>query len=64
MLDPGCRWQWLDPGLSDRETLRNVARRLDAERLVAYPVSIRVNRPANDDPALLEPVGDTGDSGA
>ncbi|AGA34815.1 protein of unknown function DUF159 [Thioalkalivibrio nitratireducens DSM 14787] len=64
VLDPGCRWQWLDPGLSDRKTLRNVARRQDPERLVAYPVSTRVNRPANDDPALLEPVDDAGGSRA
>ncbi|AHE97555.1 SOS response-associated peptidase [Thioalkalivibrio paradoxus] len=64
VLDPECRWSWLDPGISDRETLRRVARRLDPERLVAYPVSTRVNRPANDDPGLVEPIADTGDPGA
>jgi len=60
VLDPECRWQWLDPELSDRETIRKVARRLDPERLIAYPVSTRVNRPANDDPKLIEPETDTG----
>ena len=60
VLDPECRWQWLDPGLSDRETIRKVARRLDPDRLTAYPVSTRVNRPANDDPGLLEPINDSG----
>ena len=60
VLDPECRWQWLDPGLSDRETIRKVARRLDSDRLTAYPVSTRVNRPANDDPGLVEPIDDSG----
>lgn len=59
-LDPECRWPWLDPGLSDRETLRKVARRLDPNRLIAVPVSSRVNRPENDDATLLEPITDAG----
>jgi putative SOS response-associated peptidase YedK len=58
VLDPERRWQWLDPELSERDTIRKVARRLDPERLIAYPVSTRVNRPANDDPGLLEPIDD------
>jgi putative SOS response-associated peptidase YedK len=60
VLDPECRWQWLDPGLSDRETIRKAARRLNPDRLTAYPVSIRVNRPASDDPDLLESIDDSG----
>jgi putative SOS response-associated peptidase YedK len=56
VLDPGCRWQWLDPGLSDRETIRRVARRLDPKRLIAYPVATKVNRPENDEPSLIEAV--------
>ena len=60
VLGPECRWQWLDPELSDRETIRKVARRLDPDRLIAYPVSTRVNRPANDDPELIEPEAETG----
>ena len=63
VLDAECRWQWLDPELSDRETIRKVARRLHPERLIAYPVSTRVNRPANDDPGLLEPIEDPDGSG-
>ena len=54
VLDPGCRWQGLDPELSDRETIRKGAGRLDPERLIAYPASPRVNRPANDHPVLIE----------
>jgi hypothetical protein len=34
VLDPECRWQWLDPELSDRDTIRKVARRLDPDRLI------------------------------
>ena len=56
VLDPERRWKWLDPELSDRDTIRKVARRLDPERLIAYPVSTRVNRPANADPGLIEQV--------
>ena len=62
VLDPECRWQWLDPELSDRDAIRKVARRLDPDRLVAYSVSTRVNRPANDDPGLIEPEMDAGDN--
>ena len=60
VLDPECRWQWLDPELSDRETIRKVTRRLDPDRLIAYSVSTRVNRPSYDDPGLLEPIEDSG----
>jgi putative SOS response-associated peptidase YedK len=55
VLDPECRWKWLDPRTTDREQRRAVTRRLDPGRLVAYPVSTRVNRPSNDDAALIEP---------
>ena len=60
VLGPECRWQWLDPKLSDRETIRKVARRLNPDRLIAYPVSTLVNRPANDDEGLIEPEADAG----
>ena len=35
---------------------------MDPDRLIAYPVSTRVNRPANDDPGLIEPETDAGDN--
>ncbi len=60
MLDTECRWQWLDPERSDRESIRQAARRLDPHRIIAYPVSTRVNRPDNDDPGLLEPIDASG----
>lgn len=40
--------------VSRRNLLVLVARRLNPGRLIAYPVSPRVNRPANDDPSLIE----------
>ena len=63
VLDPERRWQWPDPTVSDRETIRRIARRLIPERLIAYPVSTGVNRPANDGPELLEPVDDSDGAG-
>ena len=44
------------PELSDRETIRKVARWSDPERLIASPSSGRVNRPANYVPSLIEEV--------
>jgi putative SOS response-associated peptidase YedK len=58
VLDPERREPWLDPELSERDKIRKAARRMDPGRLIAYPVSTRVNRPANDDPSLIEPVDD------
>jgi putative SOS response-associated peptidase YedK len=56
VLDPGCWASWLDPDLTARADIRRAVQRLDPEALEAWPVSPRVNRPSEDDPALLEPV--------
>ncbi len=56
VLDPACRWQWLDPGLRERPDIRAATRRLDPARLTAFPVSTRVNRPENDEISLLDPL--------
>lgn len=56
VLDPDTRWSWLDPTLTDRDAVRGAVRRLCIDRLVAYPVSTRVNRPDNDDASLIEPL--------
>lgn len=55
VLDPACRWAWLDPALRERRALRRAVRRLNPEELQVYPVSRRVNRPGEDDPGLVEP---------
>ena len=49
--------RWLDPGASDTEALEAMLDAFPAERMSAYPVSRHVNRPANDDPTCIEPVG-------
>jgi putative SOS response-associated peptidase YedK len=45
---------WLDPTSRDAD-VHDLMRPYPAERLVAEPVSTRVNRPDNDDPLCLEP---------
>ncbi|RTQ99626.1 SOS response-associated peptidase [Halomonas nitroreducens] len=55
VLDAESLAPWLDPRLTDRETLRRVVHHLDPERLTHWPVSPRVNRPTQDDAALVSP---------
>jgi len=59
VLDPACYSAWLDTGRNTRDAVKAAARALAPARLKAWPVDTRVNRPANDDPALIEPVGDS-----
>ena len=47
---------WLDPSVHEVERLQPLLRPYPAEEMTAYPVSTRVNNPANDSPTLLEPV--------
>lgn len=47
---------WLDPDQHDPERLRQILVSGVADRLVATPVSKRVNQVVNDDATLLEPV--------
>jgi len=54
---PASAWgQWLDPGEHDRDTLSALLSPAPDEWFEAYPVSTRVNRVGNNDPALLTPV--------
>lgn len=55
VLDPDCWNAWLDPERTSRSAVRSVVRSLRAEVLESYAVSQRVNRPDNDDAAVLEP---------
>jgi putative SOS response-associated peptidase YedK len=48
--------RWLDPATTDPEALRSVVTPFDADAMESWPVSTRVNTPANDDAQLLEPV--------
>jgi putative SOS response-associated peptidase YedK len=54
VLDPGARTAWLDPATDDPAALLVPA---PDDALEAWPVSPRVNRPANDDAALIAAVG-------
>jgi putative SOS response-associated peptidase YedK len=45
---------WLDRGNANISELQNLLRPYASERMEAYPVSLRVNTPRNDDPALIE----------
>lgn len=58
-LDAESLEPWLDPDLTDRETIRNVVHHLDADLITHWPVSQRVNRPVEDDPSLIEPIATT-----
>lgn len=49
---------WLDPANSDPAQLKALVRPYPAERMAAHPVGMRVNTPAADDPALLEPAAE------
>ncbi len=51
---------WLDPTLTAPHAARALLRPLSAEQLRAWPVSRRVNSPANDDLTLLEEVSAQG----
>ncbi|MDP9474197.1 MAG: SOS response-associated peptidase [Actinomycetota bacterium] len=46
---------WLDPGFEDKEALLDLLRPYPSDRMEAYPVSRRVNRPANNEPGVVEP---------
>lgn len=56
VLDVECRWDWLDPERTEREDIRVGTIRLDPAALIDRPVSPRVNRPAEDDPGLIEAI--------
>jgi putative SOS response-associated peptidase YedK len=58
ILDPADFDLWLDPA-SPPAALQALLRPCPDEWLEAYPVSTRVNRVANDDLALLEPLAET-----
>jgi putative SOS response-associated peptidase YedK len=56
ILERSAYEAWLDPAIHDPETLRGMLTPVVADRLIATPVSKKVNQVVNDDPSLLEPV--------
>jgi putative SOS response-associated peptidase YedK len=55
ILHPEDYEMWLDPDFDEREPLTTLLRPFPAEAMEAYPVSRKVNRPANNDPEVIEP---------
>jgi putative SOS response-associated peptidase YedK len=55
--------QWLDPDVTDRETVHRLLTPATSQRLAAYPVTTRVNDVRHNGPELLDPLP-LDDSGA
>ena len=56
ILPPDAYTVWLDPAVPEVDSIQPLLTPYPADQLVAYPVSTRVNSPANDSPALVEPL--------
>jgi putative SOS response-associated peptidase YedK len=56
ILHPGDYDLWLDPAVQEVQRIQPVLSPYPSEEMTAYPVSTRVNNPANDSPECLEPV--------
>ena len=58
ILEPGDYDLWLDPDVQDAERVQPLLKPLGPALMTLYPVSRRVNKPVNDDPACLERLPD------
>jgi putative SOS response-associated peptidase YedK len=56
ILNPHCYDQWLDPLTMDAAVISDFLKPFEARLMRCFPVSSRVNRPDNDDPACSVPV--------
>lgn len=56
ILSPDLYDSWLQPDNDDREELLSMLAPYPAEGMEAYPVSRQVNKPANNDPSVIQPV--------
>ena len=54
ILSPTDYDRWLDPSIQEPAVLQPLLRPYPADELMAYPVSTRVNNPANDSPECVE----------
>ena len=57
ILEPLDYEAWLDPTVSDAARVSPLLRSYPSERMRLWPVGSAVNRPANQGPGLMEPVG-------
>ena len=56
ILDPGAYALWLDPAIQDADRVQSLLRPYPPDAMTAYPVSPRVNNPANDAPDCITPL--------
>lgn len=56
VLDPGCRYDWLDSGITERDQIKQVTRRLNPKQFTSWPVTPTMNRPDHDDPFIIQPI--------
>ena len=56
ILPPSAYGAWLDPKTSDVPTVQALLTPYPAEKMIAYPVSTRVNNPAHDTPECVLPL--------
>jgi putative SOS response-associated peptidase YedK len=56
ILHPDSYDFWLDPGMTDVQTVSELLKPLDARLMRCYPISPRINRVANDDEECSRPV--------
>ncbi len=56
LLAPEKYELWLDPTVRDVDRLQPLLRPYPSEGMVAYPVSTKVNNPANDSPECIAPL--------
>jgi putative SOS response-associated peptidase YedK len=54
ILNPTDYDRWLDPSIQEPAVLKPLLRPYSADEMMAYPVSTRVNNPANDSPECVE----------
>jgi putative SOS response-associated peptidase YedK len=56
ILDPDNYDLWLDPGMTNVETVSEMLKPFDARLMRCYPVSTRINYVVNDDAECSAPV--------
>jgi putative SOS response-associated peptidase YedK len=55
ILDPSNYDLWLDPGMTNVDSARDLLNPYDARAMRCYPVSTRINHVTNDDEACSAP---------
>ncbi len=55
ILHPENYGVWLDRGFGEKEALMDLLRPYPSDEMEAYPVNRRVNKPANNEPSVVEP---------